>query len=88
MKRCEALEHEASVQETELTKARQSAETARNEARDALQEIQEAKKNAVGKAFNMQSKYAERKYLLLTRIRSCPGAFADLPRNVSDAAEF
>ena len=36
----------------------------------------------------MQSKYAERKYLLLTRIRSCPGAFADLPCSVSDAAEF
>ena len=36
----------------------------------------------------MQGKYVERKYLLLTRIRSCPGAFADLPRSVSDAAEF
>ena len=53
-----------------------------------LQEIQEAKKIAAGKAFKMQSKYAERKYLLLTRTRSCPGAFADLPRSVSDAAEF
>ena len=63
MKKCEALEHEASVQETELTKARQSTETIRNEARDALQEMQEAKKVAAGKAFNMQSKYAERKYL-------------------------
>ena len=36
----------------------------------------------------MQSKYAEKKYLLLTRIRSCPRAFADLPCSVSDAAEF
>ena len=36
----------------------------------------------------MQSKYVERKYLLLTRIRSCPGAFADLPCSVSDVAEF
>ena len=36
----------------------------------------------------MQSKYAEKKYLLLTRVRSCPGAFADLPRSVSDVAEF
>ena len=36
----------------------------------------------------MQSKYAEKKYLLLTRIRSCPGAFADLPRSVSDVAKF
>ena len=88
MKKCEALERESSAQEVELTKARQSAEAARNEARDALQEIQEAKKIAAGKAFNMQSKYAERKYLLLTRIWSCPGAFVDLPHSVSDAAEF
>ena len=36
----------------------------------------------------MQSKYVKKKYFLLTRIRSSPGAFADLPRSVSDAAEF
>ena len=88
VKKCEALEREASAREAELTKARQSTEAAQNEARDTLQEIQEAKKIAAGKAFNMQSKYVERNYLLLTRIRSCPGAFVDLPRSVSDAAEF
>ena len=36
----------------------------------------------------MQRKYAERKYLLLTRIRSSPGVFADLPRSVSNAKQF
>ena len=36
----------------------------------------------------MQSKYVKKKYFLLTRIRSSPGAFEDLPRSVSDAAEF
>ena len=36
----------------------------------------------------MQSKYVKKKYFLLTRIRSCPGAFADLPRSIVDAAEF
>ena len=36
----------------------------------------------------MQSKHVEEAFLLLTRIRSSPGAFADLPRSVSDAAEF
>ena len=41
-----------------------------------------------GKAFKMQSKYAEKQYLLLTRVRSSPGAFADLPRSVSNAVEF
>ena len=36
----------------------------------------------------MQSKYMKKKYFLLTRIRSSPGAYADLPHSVSDAAEF
>ena len=39
VKKCEALEHDASVQGTELSKARQSAETAWNEAQATLQEI-------------------------------------------------
>ena len=54
----------------------------------ALQEIQEAKKITAGKAFKMQSKYAEKRYLLLTRVWSSPGAFADLPRSASDVVEF
>ena len=36
----------------------------------------------------MQSKHVEEAYLLLTRVRSSPGAFADLPRSISDVAEF
>ena len=85
MKKCETLERDSSVQEAELAKARQSVETAQNEARGALQEIQEARKITVGKAFNMQSKNVKRTYLLLTRIRSSPGAFVDLPCSVTDA---
>ena len=54
VKKCEALECDALVQEIELAKASQSAEAARNEAQGALQEIQEARKIAAGKAFNMQ----------------------------------
>ena len=88
VRKCETLERDASAQETELAKGRQSAEMAQSEAQGALREIQEARKIAAGKAFGMQSKYVKRKYLLLTRIRSSPGAFADLPRSVSDAAEF
>ena len=42
----------------------------------------------VGKAFTMQSKFVKKRHLLLTRIWSSPGAFADLPRSVADAAEF
>ena len=36
----------------------------------------------------MQSKHVEEAFLLLTRIRSSPGAFTDLPCSVSDAAEL
>ena len=46
------------------------------------------KKIAEGKAFFIQSKHVKVNYLLLTRIRSSPEAFADLPRSVSDAATF
>ena len=46
------------------------------------------KKIAAGKAFNMQSKHVKETFLFLTRVRSSPGAFADLPRNVLDAVEF
>ena len=68
MRKCEILEHDASAKETELSKARQSTKTARNEAQGALREIQEARTIAAGKAFSMQSKYVNRKYLLLTWI--------------------
>ena len=88
VKKCETLENDASAQEAELTKARQGAETARNEAQAVIQEIQEARKITAGKAFKMQSKYAERQYLLLTRVWSSPGAFAKQRRSVSDAAAF
>ena len=46
------------------------------------------RKIAAGKAFIMQSKHVKVNYLLLTRVRSSPGAFADLPRSVSDAAKY
>ena len=46
------------------------------------------KKIAAGKAFYMQSRHIKVNYLLLTRIWSSPGAFADLPRSVSAADVF
>ena len=36
----------------------------------------------------MQSKHMKATFLFLTRVRSSPGAFADLPCSVLDAAEF
>ena len=46
------------------------------------------KKIAAGKAFVMQSKHVKETFLLVTRFWSSPGAFTDLPRSVSDAAEY
>ena len=88
MQKCESLERNIADQESELTKARQSAHDAWIEAQGALQEIQEARKNVAGKAFIMQRKYVKKRYLLLTPIWSSPGAFADLPCSVADAADF
>ena len=68
--------------------ALESVKNAKAEAQRALQEIEAMNKVAAGKAFLMQSKQVKVNYLLLTRIRSSPGAFADLPRSVSDAAAF
>ena len=88
VKKHESLERDSKTRESELATALESAKAAKAEAYKALQEIEELKKIAAGKAFFMQSKHVSVNYLLLTRIRSSPGAFADLPRSVSDAAAF
>ena len=80
-----SLEHDYKTQASELAKALQSATDSKAEAQKALQEIQAAKNIAVGKAFFMQSKHVEESFLLHTQIRSSLGAFADLPRSISDA---
>ena len=82
------MERDSKTRESELASALESAKSAKAEARKALQEVEDLKKIAAGKAFFMQSKHVNVNYVLLTRIRSSPGAFADLPRNVSDAAAF
>ena len=87
-KKFESAEHELKVKEAELAKALVIMRDAKAEADKAQQEIQAAKKIAAGKIFFMQSKHVEEAFLLLTRIRSSPGAFAYLPCSVSDAAEF
>ena len=84
----ESLERDSKTRESELALALESAKTAKAEAQKALQEIEAMKMIATGKAFFMQSKNIKVNYLLLTRIRSSPGAFADLPRSVSDAVAF
>ena len=72
----ESLERDSKTRESELASALESAKATKAEAQRALQEIEAIKKIAVGKAFFMQSKHMKVNYLLLTRIRSSPGAFA------------
>ena len=88
IKKHESLELDSKTQGSELAKALESARHAKAEAQKALQEINAMKKIAAGKPFNMQSKHVKVNYLLLTRVRSSPGAFADLPHSVSYAAQF
>ena len=65
--------------------ALESTKNAKAEAQKALQEFEAMRKIAAGKAFIMQSKHVKENFVLLTRVRSSPGAFADLPRSVLDA---
>ena len=88
MKKHESLELESKTQASELATTLETAKSAKAEAQKALKDIDMMMKIVAGKAFIMQSRNIKVNYLLLTRIRSSPGAFADLPRSVSDAAAF
>ena len=88
MKKHESLELDSKTRASELAAAIENAKSAKTESQKTLQELDEVKKIAASKAFFMQSKHINVSYLILTRIRSSPGAFADLPRSVSDAAAF
>ena len=88
MEKHESLELDSKTRASELAVAIENAKSAKAESRKTLQELDEVKKIAAGKAFFMQSKHINVSYLLLTRIRSSPGAFADLPQSVYDATAF
>ena len=88
MKKHESLELDSKTRASELVAAIENAKSAKAESQKTLQELDAVKKIAAGKAFFMQSKHINVSYLLLTRIRSSPGAFADLPWSVSDTAAF
>src|SRR3954468_24150943 len=88
MKKHESLELDSKTRASELVAAIETAQSAKAESQKALQELDAVKKIAAGKGFFMQSKHTKISYLLLTRIRSSLGAFADLPRSVSYAVVF
>ena len=88
MEKHESLELDSKTRAYELAVAIENAKSAKAESKKTLQELDEVKKIAAGKAFFMQSKHINVSYLLLTRIQRSLGAFADLPRSLSDAAAF
>ena len=88
MKKHESLELESKTQASELATALETAKFAKAEAQKATQEIEVMKNIAAGKTFIIQSKHVKVNYLLLTRVWSSPGAFADLPHSVSDATKY
>ena len=87
-KKHESLELDSKTRESELAQALESVKSAKAEAHNALQEIGGVKMIAAGKAFIMQSKHVKETFLFLTRVRSSPGAFVDLPHSVLDGAKF
>ena len=65
VKKCETLEQSVTEKESELPQARQAACDARGEAQGALQEIQEARKIAAGRAFFHVKQVFEEKIMFL-----------------------
>ena len=65
VKKCETLEQSLTEKESELTKAHQATSDARGETQSTLQEIQEARKIAAGKAFFHVKQVFEEKIMFL-----------------------
>ena len=82
MMKHEVLELDSKTRAFELAVAIESVKSAKAESQKTLQELDAVKKITAGKAFFMQSRNIKVNYMLLTRIRSSPGAFADLPHSV------
>ena len=88
VKKCKTLEQSLTEKESEVTKAHQATSDARGETQSALQGIQEARKIAAGKAFFHVKQVFEEKIMFLILNLDFSGVFAELPRSISDAAQF
>ena len=86
--RCKSLEEDNKAKAAKLDKALLEAKEARSEFRAAREEIRQAGEIAAGKPFLLQTKFGDPKYALLNQMWSSPDAFLDLPKSVSDAAQF
>ena len=85
---CEFLERDKKAKAADLDKALQEAREARSESRAAREEILQAGEIVAGKPFLLQTKFGDPKYALLNQMWSSPDALLDLPKSVSDAAQF
>ena len=81
-KKHESLELDSKTRESELAQALESAQSDKDEAHKALQEIDAVKKIAAGKAFIMQSKHVMETFLFLPefgalqeRLQICRAAY-------------
>ena len=86
--KCQALKEENKAKVAELEKALQEAREARSESRAAREEIRQAGEIAAGKPFLLQTKFGDPKYAPLNEMWSSADSFLDLPKSVSDAAQF
>ena len=86
--KCKSLEEDNKAKAAKLDKALLEVREARSEFRVAREEIQQAGEIAAGKPFLLQTKFSDPKYALLNQMWSSPDAFLDLPKSVSDAAQF
>ena len=87
-RRCKSLEEDNKAKAAELDKALLEAKEARSEYRAPREEIRQAGVIAAGKSFLLQTKFGDPKYAPLNQMWSSPDAFLDLPKSVSDAAQF
>ena len=66
MEKHESFERDSRMRASELAAAIESAKSAKAESQKTLQQLDEVKKIAAGKAFFMQSNHISMSYLLLT----------------------
>ena len=80
VKKCETLEQSLTEKESELTRAHQAARDAQGETQGALQEIQEARKIAAGKAlFHVKQVFEEKIMFLILSSDFSRGVYGTAP---------
>ena len=83
VKKCETLEQSLTEKQSELTKAHQATSDARGETRSALQEIQEARKIAAGKAFfHVKQVFEEKIMFLILSSDFSRGVYGTAPQHI------